>query len=99
MIKLPRKLDRFVHIGPLILKEDNYNIAPARYAKNQYIVQPFSNGSGYKTRGDRLCCHLNGRWSNRERGYIMSAAKAEKFQTLYETGRDANSVTGELYDD
>jgi len=70
--------------------EPGFTISRARYAKSQMAVKCESDGSGYKTRAMRLCSALNGRWSNREKAYIMSASKAAKFQELFNNGRDAD---------
>lgn len=76
-------------------------IGPARYAgrwngKPQMAVKCPSDGTGYKTRADRLCCALNGRYSHREGAYIMSPSKAQKLAALFAAGRDANPFTYEL---
>lgn len=71
-------------------------ITNARYAKGQKAVRCESSDN-YKTRAARLCEHLNGRYSNRENAYIMSATKATKLLVLYEAGRDASAITGKLH--
>lgn len=78
-----------------------YSITPARYAgrwnsKPQFIVRCPSN-DGYKTRAARLIGDgLNGRWSGREGGYVVSPTKVTKFERLYAEGWDASTVTGKL---
>lgn len=68
--------------------------APARYAKNMLAVRcPSTNG--FKTRAARLAEHLKGRWSNREKAYIMSPTKAQKLRSLFDEGRDAD-IFGKL---
>jgi hypothetical protein len=81
--------------------ETPYTIAEARYAgrwngKPQCAVR-CPSGNGLKSRAARLIGDgLNGRYSNRERAYIVSPVKAEKFEKLYAEGWDANWITGEL---
>jgi len=70
-------------------------ISPARYAKNKMLVRAPS-ATGYKTRAARLADALKGKWTNRERGYIMSKTKAEKLKKLYTDGWDADFYTGKL---
>lgn len=72
-----------------------YSIEPYKYAKDSVVVKTPSP-DGYKTRASRLAGHVNGRYSHRAQGYVMSPAKAAKFKALYEAGRDASSVTGTL---
>jgi hypothetical protein len=79
-----------------------YTINPARYAgrwngKPQMAVHCTPNGTGFKTRAMRLIGdHLNGRYSGRERAYIVSPAKVRKFEQLFAHGYDANSWNGAL---
>lgn len=74
-----------------------YSIAPARYSKDNFIVQAPSS-TGYKTRAARLIGDgLNCRYTNREQGYVASANKVKKFEKLYAEGWDASTITGELY--
>lgn len=75
----------------------SYRIEPARYAKGQVAVTPLDNHDGLKGRSARLCCFVRGRWSNRERAYIMSPTKAAEFESLYANGSDASPITLELY--
>lgn len=59
-----------------------YSIAPARYSKDNFIVQAPSS-TGYKTRAARLIGDgLNCRYTNREQGYVASANKVKKFEKL-----------------
>ena len=78
-------------------EKPEYTIDKARYAKKSIIIKAPSNASHTKTRAMRLAEHLHGRWSNREGGYIMSETKQQKFIDLFNDGRDASAVTGELY--
>lgn len=48
-----------------------------------------------KTRAMRLCCALHGRWTNREKAYILSLNKAQRLKKLFSEGWDA-SIFGEL---
>lgn len=77
-------------------QDPGFTISPARYAKRQMAVSCASNGSGFKTRAMRLCCALNGRYSSRERSYMMSATKAAKLQRLYDEGYDATTMSQRL---
>jgi len=78
---------------------DHRDIPPtiwaARYAKRQVLIK-CPSVDGFKTRAARLAEALKGRYTNRERGYIMSEAKAEKLMRLYLDGWDATIMTGEL---
>lgn len=76
--------------------EPGFNVAKARYAKGCMAVSCPSD-DGYKTRAARLAEYLRGRYSGRERAYIMSPRKAERLAELYAQGRDACYVTGQLY--
>lgn len=70
-------------------------VSPAKYAKNSVAVQTKSV-QGFKSRAARLTEALKGRYSGRERAYIMSKAKAAKLQKMLDEGWDANSVSKEL---
>ena len=54
------------------------------------------SADGYKTRAARLAEALRGRYSGRERAYIMSRAKAARLAELYAQGRDACVITRTL---
>lgn len=77
-------------------RDPGFTAGPARYVKGQIAICPVRRGDGFKTRADRLCEHLNGRWSNREHAYIMSPSKAEKLRLLFNADRDASLITREL---
>lgn len=64
--------------------------APARYAKGKIAVTCPGDGSGWKTRAQRLASAVSSRWSHREKAYIMSPAAAEKVRRLFEAGSDAD---------
>lgn len=75
--------------------EPPYTISDARYAKGMKAVRCPSS-TGYKTRAAYLAHRLaNGRYTGRERAYIMSAAAAVRFERLYAEGWDV-SFSGEL---
>jgi ATP phosphoribosyltransferase regulatory subunit HisZ len=64
-------------------------ITPARYAKGKMAVHCPSDGSGFKTRAARIASAMPGRYSNRERAYIMSPSAAKRVKAAYEAERDA----------
>ena len=70
-----------------------FTIGPARYARGQKAVQVFDSRYGFKGRAARLCDALRGRYTHRERAYIMSPAKADKLRQLYAAGWDANVIS------
>ena len=73
-----------------------FTITKARYAKGMIAVRTPSL-DGYKTRAGRLADSLSsGRWSGREKAYIMAAAKEAKFLRLFAEGWDASAITGKL---
>jgi len=76
----------------------SYTIKAARYSKGNLAVHCVSDGQWFKTRAMRLIAnHLNGRWSNREKAYIVSPSKADKFEKLFNEGFDADTMTGEIF--
>ncbi len=66
-----------------------YTTAPAKYAKGKVLVRPTRDGSGLKGRAHRLVGYLRGRWTNRERGYVLTASKVAKLARLWTDGYDA----------
>lgn len=78
-----------------------YSITPARYAgrwngKPQVVVCCPSD-TMLKTRAARLIGNgLKGRYSRRERGYVVSPSKAAKFESLFAAGYDASTWDGAL---
>lgn len=74
-----------------------YRISQARYAKGQVIVRLDRDETGMKNRQGRLAEALRGRWTGREGGYIMSAAKARKFERYVAEGKDASLKFDSLY--
>lgn len=75
-----------------------FDVTTARYAKRKLAVHIRSDGSGYKTRAERLIGDgLNARWSGREKAYIASSAQVEKMQRLYAAGFSACVMTGAIW--
>lgn len=70
--------------------EPAYTISNARYAKGKKAVRCHST-TGYKTRAAYLAHRLaNGRYTNRERAYILSPTAAVRFEKLYAEGWDVS---------
>jgi hypothetical protein len=66
-----------------------FTIQPARYAKKMMAVSCPSEG-GYKSRAARLAHSMaRGRYTHRERAYLMSQSRARDFEKLYALGWDA----------
>jgi len=61
-------------------------VKQARYAKGMALVICPSNGSGWRTRASFLCEKVNGRYSNREGGWIMSPRKMQKVLRAWTLG-------------
>jgi hypothetical protein len=77
---------------------DDYTIRPARYAKGKVAICCKSNGSGWKTRAMLLAERLaNGRYSGREKAYILSPSAASRFERLYAEGWSASNFSNALY--
>lgn len=68
------------------------SVSPAKYAKNQIAVRCVSL-DGFKSRASRLAEGLNGRWSNREKAFIMSPSKVEKLKSMLSSGEDYSPIT------
>lgn len=63
---------------------DTIETSKARYARNSisaYIIRCRDNG-GFKTDADFLLENLKGRYSNREKCYILPASKQQKLDAL-----------------
>jgi hypothetical protein len=72
------------------MTEQAYTVTPARYSKGNMAVRCPSS-TGYKTRAAYLAHRLaNGRYTNREHAYIMSATAAKRFEKLYAEGWDVS---------
>lgn len=77
-----------------------YTISPAKYAgrwngKPQLAVRCPSDDM-FKSRAARIMGALNARYSGRERAYIVSPAKAAKFERLFAEGWDGNTFSRAL---
>lgn len=72
----------------------------ARYAKGKIAYLPPKSDNGRKNREMRLAeaKGVNGKWSHREKAYIMSKGQAEKLKKYLIEGKDAGYMTGEVYD-
>lgn len=74
----------------------DYTVSPARYAKGKMAVRCPSK-DGWKSRAARLAGAIaRGRYTGRERAYIMSPTAAAKFERLFLEGWDACVITLEL---
>lgn len=75
----------------------NYTITPAQYAKNSIAVRCPSD-NGFKSRPARVVEALHGRWSNREKAYILAASKEARLRQLIDGGWDGRlDFTGDGY--
>ena len=72
-----------------------YTASMPRYRAVGVVIRPEQDGI-YKTRAARLLDALKGRWSHRQRGYVVSETKAVKFARLYAAGYDATIISREL---
>ena len=79
-------------------RQGTYTIENARYAKGKKIVRTPGDGTGLKTRAARLAQAkgIGGRWTNREKGYVMSPSAASRFEKLFREGWDANFMNDDL---
>lgn len=75
--------------------DGGYTILRAKYVKGGYLIQTPST-DGFKTRAARLLEVLKCRYSNREKGYIATNTKADKFRKLYADGWDATPLLNKL---
>lgn len=65
----------------------NYEITKARYAKNSIAVKcPSINA--FSSREARITQAIGGRWSNREKSYILPATKESRLRQLVTDGYD-----------
>lgn len=74
-----------------------FSAQQARYAKGKVIVRPLDNVDGWKGRVAQLLDALGCRWTNREHGYVCSAAQVRKLESLMEAGWTGSAITGKLY--
>ena len=67
--------------------EEKTKLAPyigkARYAKGKMAVHCPSDGTCYRTYAMTLCSQQAGRYSGREKAYIMSPRAAERVRAAY----------------
>lgn len=92
-----RPTEKVERKAPPVPAEPGYTITDARYAKGQKLVKAVPSGTGLKSRAERLIGDgLKGRYTNRERGYVVSPAKAARFEEMYAQGWDASAITGKL---
>lgn len=73
------------------MEQAPYTISEARYAKGKMVIRPNDDAGIYKGRSAYLADAIGGRWVNRSRGYVVSAAAANKFEILYAAGFDADA--------
>lgn len=64
----------------------SYSITPSRYAAESVIIRPVSD-DGWMTRAHRLAATF-GRWSGREKGYVVKSTRVIKFEAMYAAGYD-----------
>lgn len=72
----------------------DYTILPARYSKGNMLVQCPSKDS-WKTRAARLIEGVGGRYTHREKGYVVSPTKLKKFEIKFAEGWDYSPISGE----
>lgn len=78
---------------------ERYSITSARYAKKSIAVFCRSDGSGFKTREMRVVEAVGGRWSNREKAYILPAGRETRLRQLIAAGCDGKlEFTGSAYE-
>ncbi len=98
VVDIPRTGDGMGHLRFDPIKGDGYEITPARYAKGKALVRVKDN-AGYLTSAGTIAdilAHGHVGYSNREKGYIMSPATAEKFQKYVIEGWHGNQFTREI---
>lgn len=71
------------------LSTPDMDVRPAGYADGKLLVRSPS-GDGWKTHASRLCEAFGGRYTGRERGYIMTPAAVRKVRAAFEAGYDAD---------
>lgn len=93
----PRSNRRTRRNGPRSLTCDDvrvttphYEISAARYAKGKCAIRCVKSGTGFKTRADYLVIALGGRYTHRERSFILSPSAARRFHLLYQEGWNAD---------
>lgn len=73
-----------------------YTSEPARYAKGKLAVRPSSSGN-FRSNASYLAEAVGGRYSNRERAYIMSPSQVRRMDAYLRQGMTANPISGEIY--
>lgn len=61
---------------------DSISCEPARYAKGMILVRFPGHSGQFKSYAMTACERLNGRWTKRERGYILSPAKVDRLRMM-----------------
>lgn len=73
-------------------------ISKARYAQKSVAVS-CSSKDGLKTRAARITEACGGRWSGREKAYILPESRAVTVQALFDAGWDATVLDRLLFMD
>ena len=77
------------------VQKSSITSAPARYAKGKAVVRP-TTSDGFKSEASHLVEAIGGRYSGREKGYIMAPSKVKLAQHLLDVGATANPVSGAI---
>lgn len=72
------------------------SVVPARYAKGKMALSAPPDGD-WASSAQLLAQAVGGRYSNRERAYIVSPKQAQRVRDLARRGYTANPVSGEIY--
>lgn len=65
---------------------ETYTLAPARYAKDMFVLTSPRSTDGFKTELHWLAEACGGRWTHRDCGYQLTANQAKTFETLQHNG-------------
>ena len=80
--------------GDFTITTDDFTIKKARYAKGEVLVKtPAGEGFFSKSHAGRLAECLGGRYTDRERGYVMSPGRAEALQRYLNAGYTGSWVS------
>jgi hypothetical protein len=71
------------------VQKATFTVSPARYAKGKMIVRAPST-DGYKTQAGRIAEAVGGKYSGREKGYVMAPTRAKLMEHLMDVGAEAN---------
>ena len=74
--------------------DGGYTIKRPRKSIGYAIEAPSTDG--YKTRAARLLESLGGRYTGRDKAYILPYTKVARFRQLYAEGWDANVISRDL---